>query len=145
MSCFIEQLPVSEDLFAEVITHGSFADDIDLCSEGLFESAVEATHLEQTRSLGCDNAEIVVAVGTVVPAGPGSEEIHPAHTVFGGDPADYPRKFLEGVFFSIHGVEMEFSLYKQGSETSGRSMVQPKTEWTGIIRSRVRTSHIKIT
>ena len=63
----------------------SFAHDVDPCSEGFLQLAIESAHHEQSHALRGLDAEIVVTVGAVVTTGPGAEEVHSKYPVLGGD------------------------------------------------------------
>ena len=118
MSRLIEEPHVLGNGSAEVITEGPLAHDVDPRSEGLLQLAVEPTHLEQAHALRGLDTEIVVAVGAVVTAGPGAEEVHPENPVLSGDGSDYLTELLERVLLDFaHGYGIAFELYKQRSES----------------------------
>lgn len=54
----------------------SFAHDVDPCSEGFLQLAIESAHLEQSHALRSLDAEIIVTVGAVVTMSPRAEEVH---------------------------------------------------------------------
>lgn len=94
----------------------SFAHDVDPCSEGFLQLAIESAHLEQSHALRGLDAEIIVTVGAVVTTGPGAEEVHSEYPVLGGDGPDYMGELLERVLlYLVHGYGMVFTLYRQGS------------------------------
>ena len=81
-SCLVEQDPIPEDLFAEVSYDVILADHIDLCTKCVLQIGEESSEGEQGATIIGEDTEIVVAVGTVVSAGSGSEEVHPAHVPY---------------------------------------------------------------
>ena len=115
MSRLIEEPHVLGNGSAEVFAEGLLAHDVNPCPKGLLQLAVEPAHLEQAHALRGLDTEIVVAVGAVVTAGPGAEEVHPENPVLGGDGSDYLTELLERVLpHFVHNRVIVSTLINEG-------------------------------
>lgn len=71
-----------------------------------------SAHIEKAQALRDLDAEVIIAIGAVVNAGPRAEEVHSEYPIHDGDGSEYLAKLFEGVLLRLaHDYGAGFALF----------------------------------